>query len=85
MSCTSTTSCFAVGDVEIYDNNNSVTVHTLVERWNGTSWAIVPSANPNGAPYNRLSSVSCTSTTNCFAVGSSASDSGSFTLIERRK
>jgi hypothetical protein len=85
VSCTSTTNCFAVGAVAIYDYKDLAAIDTLVERWNGTSWAIVPSANPNGAPYNDLYGVSCTSTTNCFAVGYSASDTDSVTLIERRK
>jgi hypothetical protein len=70
VSCTSTTNCFAVG---------SSASGTLVERWNGTSWAVVPSPNPTGETYIVLNSVSCTSTTNCFAVGSSASG----TLVER--
>jgi hypothetical protein len=67
VSCTSATSCFAVGD----DLRSGAYV-TLVERWNGTSWSLVPSPNP-AATYPpgeaSLEGVSCTSATNCFAVG----------------
>jgi hypothetical protein len=65
VSCVSATSCFAVGSST--DNMD----RTLVERWNGISWKRMPS--PNFSPTNPhdsvLNSVSCTATTNCFAVG----------------
>ncbi len=48
---------------------------TLVDAWNGTSWTRQPSPNPSGAGVG-LSSVSCTSSTACMAVGNSG-------LIER--
>ena len=51
VSCTSGTTCFAVGDFY----NRSRAPFTLVERWNGTSWATVPSPIPSGAPYSVLS------------------------------
>src|SRR3984957_11099326 len=41
-------------------------------------WSIVPSVSPIGAPFGELYAVSCSSTTDCFAVG----DGGSGTLIE---
>ena len=42
--------------------------HTLAERWNGAKWSIVPSPNPH---VNTIvfDGVSCTSTSNCSAVG----------------
>ena len=45
---------------------------TLIEQWDGTSWSIVPSpnVNTNTTVTNQLSSVTCTSATDCFAVGS---------------
>ncbi|MDP9331956.1 MAG: hypothetical protein M3Q30_01395 [Actinomycetota bacterium] len=72
VSCTSTTSCFAVGSV----GHEPGPWDTFVERWNGTTWAIVPSPNPNpadGAWNFALNSVSCTSTTSCVAVGNASS------------
>jgi len=65
VSCPSTTSCFAVG---FYENSSKVDV-TLAEHWSGSSWAIETTPNPSGALYSDLSSVSCPSTTSCFAVG----------------
>ena len=41
----------------------------MVERWNGTSWSILPSPNPPGPTRADLLSVACTSLTNCDAVG----------------
>ncbi|MDP9332091.1 MAG: hypothetical protein M3Q30_02085 [Actinomycetota bacterium] len=81
VSCTSTTSCFAVG----HSSNSSLTNVMLVERWNGIGWAIVPSPNPSGAQGTTLLGVSCTNTSSCFAVGYRGSDSGSLTLVERRR
>jgi hypothetical protein len=67
VSCLGATSCFAVGS---YTDDNLE--RTLIERWNGISWKRMPS--PNFSPTNPhdsvLNSVSCTTTTNCFAVGS---------------
>src|SRR5262249_32220554 len=48
---------------------------TLVERWNGTAWSIVPS--PNRAGVDELLSVSCVSASACTAVGWSAPSSKS--------
>jgi len=70
VACPSTKSCFAVGDYP----DTSTTTKTLVEHWNGSHWAIMPSANPSHAIANlfALSAVSCPSTKSCFAVGNIA-------------
>ena len=65
--------------------------NTLVQHWDGTSWSILTSPNPPGATISQLAGVSCSSTTNCVAVGryttstgASAADSGPFaTLVEQ--
>ena len=82
VSCTSATNCTAVG---WYDSTYlaSSKTRTLVERWNGRRWSIVPSPNPSGAEP-ALDGVSCTSTTNCIAVGNRSSlRNQSQTLSER--
>ena len=66
VSCTSSTSCVAVGS---YNKNSSSVGQTLVETWNGTSWSITPSPDPNQGSNAGLGRVSCTSSTNCVAVG----------------
>ena len=77
VSCVSATSCFAVG--YIY-RNGSVT-KPLIERWNGTRWAIVPGPTPTG--NSMLNGASCVSTTSCFAVGSHQPGSVSKTVVEQ--
>lgn len=65
VSCRSSSSCLAVGQ---YRNGSGIWV-TLVERWEGTGWAIVHSPNPNAPGGSDLLGVSCPSTSSCFAVG----------------
>ena len=71
VSCTSSTTCVAVGEV-----NNFVGapapfyVGWLVETWDGTAWAVRSIASP--FPANALGGVSCSSPTDCMAVGSSS-------------
>jgi hypothetical protein len=75
-SCPSSSTCFAVGDIE----RESYDV-PLVERWNGRGWSIqrTPRA-PGGQPgHVWLSDVSCALPTACTAVGYS----GPAPLIER--
>ncbi len=84
VSCTSTTNCMAVG----YQSNviGPGPQTTLTEKWNGASWSVAPSPNP-GNNVNVLNGVSCTTSTNCVAVGyyfnSSASQTITQTLIEQ--
>jgi hypothetical protein len=85
VSCTSSTNCFAVGDSSI-DTETSFTVSTFVLHWNGTTWSTVASPTPTGANDVELNGVSCSSATNCFAVGSSGTapidlDTGTFTSV----
>jgi hypothetical protein len=85
VSCIGPSRCYAVGD---YTSGGTAGT-TLIERWNGASWAIVPSANHPGSAIDTLAGVSCTAIAgrmSCFAVGSwSKTTSGSvfFTLTER--
>lgn len=65
VSCASTTFCVAVGGLFTDINHES----TLIERWNGTAWAVAASPNPNPDAEDSLSSVSCTSPSSCMAVG----------------
>jgi virginiamycin B lyase len=74
VSCTSTTNCFAVGLGDATGQNQP-----LAEQWNGTHWTIVPTPAPANGGEGVLNAVSCTSTTNCLAVG--GGDAG--TLAER--
>ena len=55
---------------------------TLIEHWDGASWAIVTSPNTSPAPANILVAVTCASASDCWAVGYDY-DSVDQTLIER--
>ena len=81
VSCTSSSDCTAVG-IHFPNHGNEV---TLVEHWDGTTWAVVTSPNAPAAlsPDSVLTSVTCTSANNCFAVGWWINDANTRTLIER--
>jgi hypothetical protein len=80
--CASGAGCFAVGSYFVSTQDTSGQL-TLVERWNGTTWSIVASPNQPLALDSALTSVSCTSTTFCFAVGSYDTQLVTSTLSER--
>ena len=64
VSCTSTTSCMAVG---YSDDNHDAS--PLAGHWDGASWTIVPVPVPTGTTLARLFGVSCPSEDSCTAVG----------------
>jgi hypothetical protein len=72
VSCTGIIRCVAVG--QIGDGTGST---TLAYAWNGTSWTqqTLP-APPAGAVGPQLNAVSCSSATNCMAVGDADGDGG---------
>jgi hypothetical protein len=66
VSCPSPSFCMAVGVFTDSEGRG----RALAERWNGTSWSIVPAANRGGPRSNdALWSVWCVSATRCSAVG----------------
>ncbi len=48
----------------------------LAEVWDGTSWTILPTVNPDPGGSGHLTGVSCTSSTSCMAVGTGPADPG---------
>jgi hypothetical protein len=80
VSCTSSTTCNAVG----YYVNSSATYVSLAERWNGTSWSTQTTPNPTGATGSYLQGISCSSSTLCTTTGEYVNSSGTkATLAER--
>jgi hypothetical protein len=74
VSCTSSSACTAVGSY--YNGTKRV---NLALRWNGSTWSIQTTPNPEvGAP--ELLSVSCDSATSCMAVGKRAALSVTFAM-----
>jgi hypothetical protein len=63
--------------VGTYTDTQSHAGRTLIERWNGTSWRVVPSPNA-GTGNNELLGVAAVSGTNVWAVG----DQSTKTLVE---
>ena len=83
MSCSSANACTAVGVYANSSANGPISL-ALVERWDGTRWAIVRTPNPSGAVGHVLNAVSCSSANACTAVGYYYNGSGSeLTLAER--
>ena len=66
VSCTSASSCMAVGS-EGFPRNP--TEFTLAESWNGTAWSFVSTPRPLTPGGTALNQVSCTSAAACMAVG----------------
>src|SRR6185436_18108734 len=54
---------------------------TLVERWNGTAWSVVPSPNP-GTSSNELYGVAAVSANDVWAVGRYYNGTAYRTLVE---
>ena len=50
--------------------------NTLIERWNGTSWSVIPSPDADPGNYNELKGVDGASANNIWAVGHSMGTSG---------
>lgn len=69
LSCTSSTHCVAVGR---YVDSNGVRKTLAMKYVSGGSpvWQVQTTPNPSGGTLNELAGISCTSTSNCLAVGS---------------
>lgn len=72
VTCVSTGDCWAVGKHKTIVGAGGVTTviidQTLIEHWDGASWTIVTSADSQPLA-NYLLDVTCTSTSDCWAVG----------------
>jgi hypothetical protein len=77
VSCTSQKACTAVG----YHVNGGGSDVKLVERWDGTTWAVQPTPNPTEAKSSVLLGVSCTSKKACTAVGYDRNNSSTATAL----
>jgi hypothetical protein len=82
VSCTSPTSCTAVGQYQSSNVTNFGDFQTLAEVWDGTAWSIEPTANPS-LTHDLLAAVSCPASQTCTAVGQALDQGGvEATLIE---
>lgn len=70
VTCVSPSDCWAVGVTSNYGNGiNQGLVEGLVEQYTGGGWSIVASPTPGPGTGNSLSSVTCVSADDCWAVG----------------
>src|SRR5207249_4709702 len=65
VTCMSASDCWAVGT----SFAAGAVTQTLIERWDGISWAIVNSPSTNAAEHNQFYGVTCPSALDCWAVG----------------
>jgi hypothetical protein len=82
VACPAAKNCLAVGD---YFVSSSRATLVAAEKWNGTKWSLVSAPSPSGFTTTALQAITCTSSTNCWAAGSSSNTSTSkyATLTER--
>jgi hypothetical protein len=69
VTCASASECWAVGFYDYYENGVGFISQTLIEHWDGTSWSIIASPNTSATQDNVLYGVTCTSASDCWAVG----------------
>lgn len=72
----SATSCVAVGSYI----TETGTERPLIEKWDGTSWRVVPNVANDRSLSSALVAVSCARATMCIAVGSTRASVKSFTM-----
>jgi hypothetical protein len=75
IACVNGATCFAVGDVA-YPTRSLPDVVPLIEKWNGSHWAIVASPIPGTNNFSTLFDVRCATAANCLAVGGSGQQTG---------
>jgi hypothetical protein len=80
VSCTSATSCTAVGFLIDASHEGK----PLAEHWNGTVWRIQRTPTPPAAVYLQLLGVTCTQQGPCIAAGYFAIDTGIDVMLAER-
>ena len=76
LSCVSSRACTAVGHYLGRPASG-----TLTEVWNGTTWAIQKTPNPTGARESILEQVSCSTPSDCSAIGIYSKNLGTFSTL----
>jgi hypothetical protein len=80
VSCVSPANCVAVGSIDNGKAGNGLSA--LADTWNGRSWKTSTMKLPAGAFDVGITGVSCAPAADCFAVGSYATLTGDFALVE---
>lgn len=71
IACTSSSNCWATGTWGTSAGTFNQALH-----WNGGTWSLVTTPDPGGVgeALNQLNAITCTSSTNCWAVGTAGAD-----------
>ncbi len=69
VSCIGPAWCMAVGYTS---NSTSQASVPIGQQWNGATWSLSPTSATSDGTNSALTAISCTTTTNCMAVGASA-------------
>ncbi len=69
ISCTSASNCWAVGGQYVTPCGYGCSPSNEALHWNGTKWSLVTTPVGTGSDGSYLSGVSCTSASDCWAVG----------------
>ena len=77
VSCTGSAWCMASG---IATDVGADTTGAIAEQWNGSGWSLTTTAALADGAETQFAAVSCTTTTNCMAVGYSISETTSAVL-----
>jgi hypothetical protein len=83
VSCTSRSSCLAVGSTSSITLTGDSAGSTLVEHWDGAAWRMVATPRGGLGRTASLESVSCLSPSACMAVGSFTVNGGAHAAAER--
>jgi hypothetical protein len=78
IACPGRTICYAVGEHSSRSGSKS-----LIERWDGAGWSIVPTPNPPGRTAVTLNAVACPSVARCDAVGTYGTGTWGRTLVDQ--
>jgi hypothetical protein len=78
VTCATSSDCWAVG---FAGSGNGGTEQTLAEHWDGTAWSIVATPDASSS-QNNLIGVTCTTSSDCWAVGTAVSSGTDLTLAE---
>jgi hypothetical protein len=79
VSCARANSCQAVGS---YFTTATFEQLTLAERWNGSTWTVLSTPNPQASTDNNLLGVWCSSASRCAAVGEQTPEETTLTLAQ---
>jgi hypothetical protein len=87
LSCPTTTYCMATGTAFFFPSGGQDPGTPIVEIWHGSRWSLKRPSLPGpaiGGEVNDLDGVACSASTDCWAVGTTATDQASNPAVTAR-